>query len=202
MIGYSEYGWHFVGSDTDPVALAAAKQTVESNPELSGGIEFRTQSSSSKILKGILLANEVFDISICNPPFHTSLHAAQAGTRRKWENLGLNPAQTNRNGRGPLLNFGGQAAELSYPGGEAAFVERMIEESMELPTRFFWFSTLISKKETLLGVYDALERAGVADSRTIDMSQGQKKSRIVAWTFLTSRQQQDWRVKRWANAKA
>jgi 23S rRNA (adenine1618-N6)-methyltransferase len=32
--------------------------------------------------------------------------------------------------------------------------------------------------------------------RTINMSQGQKKSRIVAWTFLNKEQQKDWQIKR------
>jgi 23S rRNA (adenine1618-N6)-methyltransferase len=32
------------------------------------------------------------------------------------------------------------------------------------------------------------------------MTQGQKKSRIVAWTFLNERQQQAWRSERWGAA--
>jgi len=36
----------------------------------------------------------------------------------------------------------------------------------------------------------------VSDSRTINMEHGQKKSRIVAWTFLDGDQQRDWQMKR------
>lgn len=96
-----------------------------------------------------------------------------------------------------MLNFGGQGAELWCPGGEAAFVRQMIEESAEVAARVFWFTTLISKEATLSAVYSALKKAGVVEYKTIDMAQGQKKSRFVAWTFLNSKQQEQWRKRRW-----
>ncbi|PVF10901.1 23S rRNA (adenine(1618)-N(6))-methyltransferase, partial [Yersinia pestis] len=34
--------------------------------------------------------------------------------------------------------------------------------------------------------------------RTIEMAQGQKVSRFVAWTFLTPEQQAAWVAERWA----
>jgi 23S rRNA (adenine1618-N6)-methyltransferase len=77
-------------------------------------------------------------------------------------------------------------------GGEEAFVCRMIEESRQV--RGLWFTTLISKSATLPCVYRALKKAGVMDSRTIQMAQGQKKSRIVAWTFLDEKQRRAWRA--------
>jgi 23S rRNA (adenine1618-N6)-methyltransferase len=41
-------------------------------------------------------------------------------------------------------------------------------------------------------VYRALKYAGATDNRTIEMSQGQKKSRILAWTFMEKGQQREW----------
>jgi len=87
------------------------------------------------------------------------------------------------------LNFGGQGAELWCGGGEEAFVCRMIGESVQFRGRCLWFTTLISKSASLPGVYRALKQVGVLDSRTIEMAQGQKKSRIVAWTFLDENRQ-------------
>ena len=110
---------------------------------------------------------------MCNPPFHSSLAEANSGTQRKWKNLGKKPAQA--------LNFGGQGAELWCQGGEEAFVREMIVESVAVNSR--WFTSLISKSASLPGVYDALKNAGVTDTRTIEMAQGQKKSRLIAWTF-------------------
>ena len=77
----------------------------------------------------------------------------------------------------------------------------MVQESARRPNSCRWFTTLISKKETLPGVYRALATAGATAVRTIDMAQGQKKSRLVAWTFLTAAQQENWQKTRWAAAR-
>ena len=69
----------------------------------------------------------------------------------------------------------------------------MIAESTTLANNVLWFTTLVSKAASLPTVYRALKKAGVEQSRTIDMAQGQKQSRIVAWTYLSERQQQAWR---------
>jgi len=36
----------------------------------------------------------------------------------------------------------------------------------------------------------------------VEMGQGQKQSRFVAWTFQTQAQQQAWRQARWSKATA
>lgn len=173
LIGQRVYGWQFVGSDIDPAALANAQGILNANPGLNEVIQLRLQTSRKKIFSGVVQADESFDLVMCNPPFHSSLAEANSGTRRKWKNLGKKPSQ--------VLNFGGQGAELWCEGGEEAFVCEMIAESVAVKSR--WFTSLISKSASLPGIYRALNKAGVRDSRTIEMAQGQKKSRIVAWTF-------------------
>jgi 23S rRNA (adenine1618-N6)-methyltransferase len=194
IIGHQEYGWHFVGTDIDPVAIRVAQQLVAANPPLTGAIVCRRQPSAAAIFEGILRPGEVFDLTLCNPPFHASAAEAEAGSRRKWQQLGTSQAAQ------PVLNFGGQAAELWCPGGEEGFVRRMITESTRIPTSCFWFTTLISKKDALFGVYKSLRKAGALDVRTVPMTQGQKASRFVAWTFLDEARQQEWRAKRWGGA--
>ncbi|WP_046243665.1 23S rRNA (adenine(1618)-N(6))-methyltransferase RlmF [Hymenobacter terrenus] len=194
IIGHQEYGWHFVGSDIDAMALRSAQQIVASNPALAGAIECRLQPSRTAIFDGIIRPGELFDLTLCNPPFHASAAEAAAGTRRKATNLGTQ--------RGPktVLNFGGQQAELWCTGGEEGFVRRMIQESAQRPTSCRWFTTLISKKDSLPGVYQALKKVEAGEVRTISMAQGQKKSRLVAWSFLTPAQQAEWQLARWAKA--
>ena len=177
IIGNYAYGWTFVGSDIDPVAIKSAKHIIENNDSLWGNIEVRLQSSSSNIFKGIIMPDEVFDVSICNPPFHSSLAEANAGTQRKIKNLG--DKQTSKT----TLNFGGQNAELWCEGGEESFIKKMILESATIPKSCLWFTSLVSKKEHLPSIYRNLKMVEVVESRTIDMAQGQKISRIVAWTF-------------------
>ena len=183
LISHREYGWRFVGSDTDAVALSAAQQIVDANAGLAAVIELRLQKSPQKIFDGILTPDDRFDFVLCNPPFHASARVAEAGSVRKWKNLGKagNPESN------PKLNFGGQAAELWCEGGEVGFVCRMVAESAQLRTQpqaqVSWFSALVSREENLPEIYSALKAAGARRVETIAMAQGQKKSRIVAWHF-------------------
>lgn len=186
IIGCSEYDWHFVGTDIDPVALAAAQKIITSNSSLKNKVEIRLQKSREDIFTGIIQPEDFFDMTMCNPPFHASPADAQKGTARKWKNLGIQKTATNN------LNFGGQQNELWCEGGELGFVKRMIEQSAQFPVNCFWYSTLISKKKNLPLVYKALKKVKAFDVKTIDMAQGQKISRIVAWTFLNAVQQKDW----------
>lgn len=197
LIGHRVYGWRFVGADIDPVAIANAQRILEANIGLPESIMLRLQLSSAAVFNGVIQKNEVFDLTLCNPPFHASQQEACAGTRRKWRNLG-NPQNKNRSqDKTELLNFGGQGTELFCSGGEEAFVSRMISESTQFASQCFWFTTLISKAASLPGVYRALKQAKVMEVKTIDMAQGQKKSRVVAWTFLNASQQREWRNAHW-----
>jgi 23S rRNA (adenine1618-N6)-methyltransferase len=102
---------------------------------------------------------------------------ASESTDRKWKNLGKSP-DTNT-----TLNFGGKNAELWCEGGEERFLQHMITESENFAQSVGWFTSLISKKETLTSCYRALEKVKASDVRTINMQQGQKTSRILAWKF-------------------
>ncbi|RYD91091.1 MAG: 23S rRNA (adenine(1618)-N(6))-methyltransferase RlmF, partial [Sphingobacteriales bacterium] len=123
-IGSSVYGWQFVGTDIDPIAIRSAKNIIEANPHLKGQVLLRQQTNKHNIFKGIVLQDEGFDATICNPPFHASTQEAQLASINKWNKLDANgkPKST--------LNFGGQKKELWYPGGEAAFIKLMIEQSV------------------------------------------------------------------------
>lgn len=174
LIGASEYGWSFVGAEIDPVALRWARKLVAANPGVEGSIECRLQKSVTECFQGIIKSGERFALTMCNPPFHASAAAAAAGTQRKLRNLG---------GKQNVLNFGGRAGELWCEGGEPAFIRRMIEQSVAFADRCEWFTTLVSKSEHLPRLQTSLRRARAVDVRIIDMAQGQKKSRILAWTF-------------------
>jgi 23S rRNA (adenine1618-N6)-methyltransferase len=190
LIGTSVYGWQFVGTDIDPVAIRAAKDIVALNKDFQGKIILRLQSNKANIFKGIIKQGEGFDITICNPPFHASLQEAQASAAAKWKKLGISKPAT-------ALNFGGQKTELWCYGGEAGFIRRMVEQSALVAHQCLWFSTLVSKKDTLPVIYKALKKVNALDIKTISMTHGQKVSRIVAWTFLSLAEQTDWRNKFW-----
>jgi 23S rRNA (adenine1618-N6)-methyltransferase len=190
IIGHFEYGWRFTGTDIDSLALDSAKQIVSGSEELSKSVELKLGDGLIKHMNGD------FDLTLCNPPFHASILEAQEGTHRKWENLGVKSKGKGPT-RAPVLNFGGKTSELSTPGGEAEFIRKLIEESANFKKTVFWFTTLVSKSSNLPGITASLRKMGVADSKTIDMGQGQKKSRFVAWTYLPRKQQEEWRQRRW-----
>lgn len=186
IIGHQEYAWRFVGTEIDELAVRAAKNIVAVNPVLKDGIEIRLQPIKSAIFKQVIHKGERFDLTICNPPFHASAEEAQAGSQRKVRNLG------NKSVAKPVLNFGGQHHELWTKGGEIAFISQMIEESKLFKNQCFWFTTLVSKSENLPAIYAMLNRAGIVDTRTNNMSTGHKITRIVAWTFLSAAEQAAW----------
>lgn len=188
LIGHSEYGWSFTGSEIDHLAVRSAKNIVEAN-SLSRFISIRKQNSPLQVFKDVIHHGEKFDLTICNPPFHASMQEAAAVTARKWKNLGKDK------NAGPSLNFGGKNAELWCEGGEERFLLQMIEESAAFAHSCLWVTSLISKKETLAGCYCALEKVNAAEVKTINMAQGQKISRVLAWTFLDQNAQQEWRNK-------
>ncbi len=176
IIGVNEYDWTFVGSDIESKAIESSLQIVKNNKSLEGKVELRLQKSLD-IFKGIIKPKEKFDITICNPPFHKSAKEAEQGNIKKTSNL-----------RGalvvkPRLNFGGKNNELWCPGGELKFVNDMIYQSKEFAHQVKWFSTLVSKKEHLQKNYFHLEKLKAEEVKTIEMKQGNKISRILAWRF-------------------
>ena len=179
IIGCTQYGWSFVGTDVDPVAIDSARKIVEMNTVLNGKIELRLQPVAADIYRGIIQPGEQFDLSICKPPFHSSMDEASLATKHKVTNLTRGKAVKT------IQNFGGQNIELCYRGGEEAFVRRMIQQSSRIPLQCKWFSTLIAKSDHLPAVYKSLQIARAAEVRTLDMAQGQKVSRVVAWRFQT-----------------
>jgi len=191
IIGNKEYGWNFIGSDIDPLALKFAGKIIKANNFKKGDIELRLQQNPNDIFVGIVGEGERFDLTICNPPFHASRAEAQSGTLRKLRNL--DKVKTTK----PILNFGGQENELWCDGGEKRFVRDMILQSKEIPTSCFWFSSLVSKQYNLKSIYRVLKRVQAVDVKTIQMGQGNKTSRFVAWTFLSPKQQKKWMDANW-----
>ncbi|RTZ14479.1 23S rRNA (adenine(1618)-N(6))-methyltransferase RlmF [Vibrio aquaticus] len=203
IVGATEYGWQYIGADVDAVSVDNSNKIAQDNSVLTGRVECRLQADSRHFFKGIIQPNEYYDVTTCNPPFHKSLQDAQQGTERKLNNLAANKNKRNqaeqksKPAKSPILNFGGQKAELWCPGGEATFIKNMAFESRDFAKQVLWFSTLISKKENVRWMRKNLEKAGATEMRIVEMSQGQKVSRFVAWTFKTENERQQWlKVKR------
>ena len=192
LVGHREYGWRFVGSEVDAIALQSAQAIVGANTGLGDAIELRHQSNRGRIFAGVVHDDDRFDLTLCNPPFHGSAGDAARASRRKSRNLGTPDA---------ALNFGGHAGELWCTGGEASFLRRMIRESVDINSQVLWFSSLVSKSEHLADVHRQLKKAGAVEVREVAMAQGNKQSRFVAWTFQDAARRDAWRGGWWGSAE-
>lgn len=189
IIGAEAYGWSFVGSEVDPVAIESARQILEGNAFLQEYVELRVQNNVKDLFPGIVQADEKFDLCICNPPYHmgaaVETNPAKEAAPKSKKNAQLSPLT------GILSN------ELSYEGGEEAFLQLMVKQSQQFRTSVYWFSSLVLKQSHLKSAYKALQKIGVSDIKVIQMGQGNKSSRILAWTFMNKAQQEEWRAERW-----
>ncbi len=186
LIANNSYGWEMLGTDINPNSLENAQKILESNPDLKENIQLKLQPDSNLIFKNIILSKDRFTFSMCNPPFHESEEDAMLGNRRKSNNLRKKKVDKTN------LNFSGNASELWCEGGEMAFIKKMINESVQFSSQVLWFTSLVSKKDNLHQLTTLLKNLNVPEFKTIDMAQGQKISRILAWTFIPKENRKDW----------
>jgi len=191
IIGVTEYQWNFIGTDINKKSIESAQKIVNENLLFQGKIDCRLQKSPSHFFTGIITKTDKIDVTICNPPFHASAKEAAKSTRRKVKNL------TKKNPKEAKRNFAGIHAELVYDGGEYQFIYDMMQDSKLFAKNCCWFTTLVSKQSNLKPIYKALKALEVKNIETIPMGTGNKSSRIVAWTFLSKREQKEWGKSRW-----
>ncbi|MDO6678752.1 23S rRNA (adenine(1618)-N(6))-methyltransferase RlmF [Shewanella sp. 4_MG-2023] len=197
LLGVKSYGWQFVASDIDPVSIANVAEIISHNPDLASKIDLRQQTNPQAIFSGIIGDNERFDITLCNPPFHRSLAEASQGSAKKNANLAANRAKKHSqkpavSSSSAALNFGGQKAELWCEGGEQQFLTNMIKESQQFGQQCLWFSSLVSKSENLKPCYQLLKQLHADSVQTIDMKQGNKITRVLAWSYLPEAARKQW----------
>lgn len=175
LLGHAEYNWEFVATDIDGASLKNAQRIIDKN-KMGNAIKLRHQEDRAEIFNGILDEGETFAVSICNPPFFNSEEEADEATTRKLKNLGKKTDKIVR-------NFSGTNNELCYKGGEKAFLHTYLYESSLHKESCNWFTTLVSKKDLIKGMQKSLTKLGATEVKVINMGQGNKVSRILAWTF-------------------
>ena len=191
IIGVGEYGWSFICSEIDAKAFESSAKIIENNPSLNGLVDHKLQEDKYKIFDGIIAKDVLIDVVICNPPFHASLEDAKEANLRKLSNLkGKRANNADR-------NFGGISQELWCVGGERKFVKNMIHESVKYGYTCFWFTSLISRDESIFPLKKELERVKAKEIRVIPMGQGNKISRVLAWTFQSKEEQAEWAKTSW-----
>lgn len=184
LLGNAEYNWKFVATDSHKKTIAIAEKIIIKN-KLKKDIQLKHQPNTERVFKGIISATDKFSASICNPPFYKDEAEAFEATTRKLKGLGKLTDSVIR-------NFAGQAHELCFKGGEKAFLHTYLYESSLFKKQCFWYTSLVSNKDNIKSMKKSLGKLGATAIKVIEMSQGNKKSRVVAWTFLTEKEQKDW----------
>jgi len=172
LLGVKEYDWNFVATDIELDSLDTAQDIISDN-NLEAKILLRQQFTEANILKGIIEKGDSFSAVVCNPPFYKSEQEAKGANARKSRNLGNNAVR----------NFSGNNNELWYPGGEKAFLHNYLYQSSLYKDTSVWFTSLVSKKETIESLQKSGEKLKVKTMKIIPMHQGNKITRIVAWQF-------------------
>lgn len=129
-------------------------------------------------------ADQEFTFSMCNPPFFD-----QEEVDEKFSNIGAKESNEFRMNlpnarRGPPKS--GTTAmdnEISFKGGEFAFVQQMIEESKQFPHRTKIYTSMVGKRISLQKLKDFLGKERIRHSE-YSLNQGRTARWVLAWTFF------------------
>ena len=192
IIGSQSYGWKFTATEIDSISIKTARLIVQSNSSISKHVKIKQQKQKQFIFHRMIEDNDHFDLTICNPPFHGSKKEALESNLKKWGKI-----NKNKHGSTVNKNFGGSENELWCPGGEMFFIKKMIRESADFSDKVLWFTSLVSKKENLTSLEKYIKEMGSTQFKIVEMSQGNKKSRFIAWSYLSGEEQLKWGKKYW-----
>jgi len=171
--------WTMAGSDVSAYGLQWAQRNVDAN-----GLTARVRLVA---VDGASVLTEVVDkdsngqdghggrqyaFVMCNPPFYED----RAEMDRLKDDKRLPPNSA----------FTGSANEIGTPGGEVAFVKRMVAESAlpRLRNRVAWFTSKLGIKASVAAIEEALRAVeGVKGVCTTVFEQGKTRRWGIAWSF-------------------
>ncbi len=186
ILGVTEYDWNFIASDIDEKAIVSAQSIVNHNETLKDKIVCKIQTNPKDFFFGIIDRESKIDFSICNPPLYASMEEAETKTQKK-------NAPYSKHEIGD---------EIIYEGGEIGFLQRYVKESKKFANNCFWFSAQVNKTSNQRGMVEFLQELGATQTKSIPMGIGNKSSQIIAWSFLSSEEQIEWKRERWGVKKS
>ncbi|KAK6525641.1 hypothetical protein TWF281_010695 [Arthrobotrys megalospora] len=171
LLGCAQFStWHFLATEIDAKSLASAATNISQN-SLEDRITLLDVSSSSKILPEEITSHpQAIDFTMCNPPFYTSINDMLSSAKTK--------------AVPPLSACTGSTTEMVTDGGEVAFVNRMVEESLKLREKVRWYTSMLGKRSSVEKVVEKLKESGVGNYVVGEFVQGAKTKRwAVGWSF-------------------
>lgn len=155
--------------DIDEKSLEYARANVKSN-NLEHRINIVARKPDGPMIPLKELNIRSIDFTMTNPPFYSSA-----------EDLLQSAAQKSRP---PHSACTGTDTEMVTPGGEVAFVLRILEESLVLRDRVQWYTAMFGFLSSVSKIVERLRQENVDNFAVTEFVQGSKTRRwAVAWSF-------------------
>ncbi|EPQ50290.1 hypothetical protein GLOTRDRAFT_123633 [Gloeophyllum trabeum ATCC 11539] len=160
--------WHFVATEIDQASYNHALANVLANG-LADRVQVVRASPDAPLLPLGSLPDDTFDFTMCNPPFYASKEEVDASAGGKLAE--------------PSGVCTGAAVEMITPGGESAFVRRMVDESLVLRERCRWYTSMLGKLSSVTEVVGHLKANDVPNYALTEFVQGHTRRWAVAWSL-------------------
>ncbi|KAI5474536.1 ribosomal RNA large subunit methyltransferase F [Pseudohyphozyma bogoriensis] len=150
-----------VGTEIDDVSFEHARRNIGGNGLDKRVALMRADVEGSVFPEDMFGASSTFDFTMCNPPFYSSAEeVADSLAAKELE---------------PFAVCTGGTREMITPGGEVAFVGRMVDETLVLGDRIRWFSSLLGKYSSVAQIVALLQKHKIDNYAIKDLQQGQTK---------------------------
>ncbi|KAG7407386.1 U6 small nuclear RNA (adenine-(43)-N(6))-methyltransferase [Fusarium oxysporum f. sp. rapae] len=155
--------------DIDPKSLEYARKNVALN-----GLENRIKVVERKPTDALIPLDDLnvnsISFTMSNPPFYKSEEELLESAKQK--------------SRPPFTACTGAKVEMVTDGGEVAFVDRMLKESLVLQERVQWYTSMFGFLTSLIEFVDKLREHKIDNYAVTEFVQGSKTRRwAVAWSF-------------------
>ncbi|KAF7326028.1 S-adenosyl-L-methionine-dependent methyltransferase [Mycena kentingensis (nom. inval.)] len=165
--------WSFLATDIDSFSLQHAQSNIQRN-RLEKRIQLIATKPDAPIFAPLLDDLDArIAFTMCNPPFYASRTEVDASAEAK--ELEPNAVCT------------GADVEMITPGGESAFVCRMVEESLKIGTRCIWFTSMLGKMSSLSQVVQRLRAHSIDNYAVTELVQGTTRRWAIGWSFTDTR---------------
>ncbi|KAF9773858.1 hypothetical protein IL306_008228 [Fusarium sp. DS 682] len=169
LMGCTERDWEFIATDIDSKSLEYARKNVALN-KLEDRIKIVERKPTDALipLDDLNITSLAFTMS--NPPFYKSEEELLESAKQK--------------SRPPFTACTGAKVEMVTEGGEVAFVDRMLKESLVLRERVQWYTSMFGFLASLIEFVDKLREHKIDNYAVTEFIQGNKTRRwAVAWSF-------------------
>lgn len=171
--------WRFLATDIDTESLQSARDNVARNG-LEGRIRVVTRSPDDPLVYTGDDALSTLGFTMCNPPFYASADEMTASAAAKKQ-----PPHSACTGAPVEMVYETREGDgKDSPGGEIAFVGRILEESVTLRGRIRWYTAMLGKLSSLNVLVGQLCAHGIDNYAVAAFVHGTKTRRwALGWSY-------------------